>query len=165
MARRLRGAPPHTSRVNVDTVCTHEVVTASTRTPLLEGARLMREHHVGALVLVEPAGVGGRRPVGIVTDRDVVVEGVAKVPQKLDELELGDLVTRELITLHRSANIDEALDTFSRAGIRRAPVVDDDGLLIGILAIDDLLENFAGRLIGIVGVISRELRNEKKSRT
>jgi len=123
----------------------------------------MRSEHVGTLVVVQqlPSGL---RPVAILTDRDIVVEGVAKRLEELESLCVGDIASRSLVTVGQDWDLDHALETLSRAGIRRAPVVDEEGILVGILAVDDLLESFASRFVAFVGVISRELRNEQQCR-
>ena len=103
-------------------------------------------------------------PVGVITDRDVVVEAVVPALERIAELKAGDLLTREVVTVDASADVDRALEIMSEAGVRRAPVVDPQGTIIGIVTVDDLVETLAARLIGVVGVIRMQQRRERKQR-
>jgi CBS domain-containing protein len=134
------------------------VVVASRDTPVLEGAKLMRRYHVGDVVVTDEAG-SRRVPVGIVTDRDIVVEVLA---QDLDPgtLSLGDIMSDDLVTLRESEGILQTIELMSTRGARRAPVVDSNGGLVGIVAVDDLLELLAQELGGLVKLVSREQRQE-----
>lgn len=148
---------------NVGAVCIREVTFGFPQEPVLDIAKRMREDHVGAIVLVREEG-GLRYPVGIVTDRDIVVEAVAAAPDELGSLIAEDLVTYDLITVHEQDLVDDALEVMRRHGIRRVPVVGDQGELIGILAVDDLVELFADRLSELSVLFSREQRIERESR-
>jgi CBS domain-containing protein len=118
----------------------------------------MREFHVGDLVVVEPAD-GGARPVGIVTDRDLVVEVLAQdVP--VDEITIDDVMSTNVATARED---DDVLDTLSRMrelGVRRMPVVDARGMLAGIITVDDLLQLVADSINSVVGLVVREIDTE-----
>ncbi|MCA9653906.1 MAG: CBS domain-containing protein [Myxococcales bacterium] len=144
-------------------ICTKDVVTASRGDALLDAARKMRERHVGAVVVVEEHE-GRTIPVGVVTDRDVVVEAVVPLLDKLPTLTVDDLMMREIVTVNAAFNVDKALEIMSDAGVRRAPVVDQLGALVGIVTVDDLVETLAARLIGVVGVIRKQQASERKMR-
>ena len=150
-------------KVNVGAVCTREVVVAAATEPLLGVASLMRQHHVGTVVLV--AGRGGKNhPTGIISDRDLVVEGIARAPDRIADLTAGDLITRELVTVQEDDTIDHALEVMRSHGVRRLPVVDAAGALIGILATDDLIDLFAGRLAAVAAVTAKAQRVERETR-
>lgn len=142
-------------------ICTKAVVTCAPEDRLLEAARKMRDHAVGAVVVVEERD-GVVVPVGVVTDRDVVVDVVVPQLDRIGELTVGDLADREVITVNGGFNIDRALEIMSEAGVRRAPVVDGRGALVGIVTIDDLIETLAARLIGVVAVIRKQQSRERK---
>jgi CBS domain-containing protein len=149
--------------MSLSEICNRSVVVALRSASVEAAARLMREHHVGSLVVVDETA-RGRRPVGIVTDRDiaieVVAEGVAPASVTVGEIMAPDLVT--------AAEADEPWETIGRMrqkGVRRVPVVDDDGLLVGIIAVDDLLEIIAEQLDGLVKVVGVELRPEARVRS
>ncbi len=142
-------------------ICTKAVVTCSPGDRLLEAARKMRDQHVGAVVVVEPRD-GVTVPVGVVTDRDVVVDAVVPRLPELQTLTVADLASRDVVTVNAGVNVDRALEIMSEAGVRRAPVVDGRGALVGIVTIDDLIETLAARLIGVVAVIRKQQSRERK---
>lgn len=139
-------------------ICNREVVVADKSLSVTEAAGLMRTHHVGDLVIVEDRA-GRRHPVGIVTDRDIAVEVVAAGVNP-EALTAGDIMTAELATLRESEGLYEALRYMRDRGVRRMPVVDAEGVLIGILALDDLLTLFAEELTNVAKLLSRERQHE-----
>jgi CBS domain-containing protein len=114
----------------------------------------MRQHHVGDIVVVDTLS-GRRVPTGIITDRDIAISVVAT---KLDPavFTLGDLVTRELVTARSDQGVFESIQQMRTAGIRRMPVVDNDGNLVGIVAVDDLIQLLGEELGELAKLISRE---------
>ena len=145
-------------------ICTKDVVTAPRGEPLLDAARKMRERHVGAIIITQERE-GMMVPVGVITDRDVVVEAVVPLLDKIQTLTVDDLLTRDIVTVNAGVNVDRALEIMSDAGVRRAPVVDQRGALVGIVTVDDLVETLAARLIGVVGVIRKQQASERKMRS
>ena len=148
--------------MNAGELCNREVVFAYRDTRLAEAARMMREHHVGSLVVVVDR-LSERVPVGILTDRDIVVAVVAK---ELDPrtLAVGDVMTRELLTIREQDDISDALRLMRDKGVRRVPVVTHSGALAGILTIDDLLELAAEELGDFARTIDRERVRETRAR-
>jgi len=148
--------------MNAGELCNREVVVAYRNMPLVEAARLMREHHVGSLVVVVDR-LSERVPVGILTDRDIVVAVVAK---SLDAraLTVGDVMVPELLTVRDKDGIQDALRLMREKGVRRVPVLTHSGALAGILTIDDLLELMAEQLGDFARTISRERARESRAR-
>ena len=148
--------------MKVGEICNRTVVVAKRDTVLTEAAYLMREHHVGSLVIVDQA-TKGRVPVGIVTDRDIVVAVVAEGvdPRKIT---VGDVMRPELVWVGESASVFEALRLMRGRGVRRVPVVAADGTLAGIVTIDDLLEIVAEQLNELVQAIATEQSRETRDR-
>jgi len=148
--------------VPIGQVCIREVLVAERDTSVQEAARLMRQHHVGDLVVVD-ARNGHRVPVGIVTDRDIVISVVAP---KLDPavFTLGDLVVRKLVTIPADLGISETIQEMRKNGVRRAPVVDKQGQLVGIVTVDDLVQLLGAELSGLGKLISREQVVETKNK-
>ncbi len=139
-------------------LATAEVITASRESSLADCARLMRSEHVGCLVIVE--GIGeDERPVGIVTDRDIVVEAIA-VGLDTKTMTAEDIMSRPLATVGQDDDVMLALARMRQHGVRRLPVVDADGRLCGILTIDNLLENFSEQLQSAVSVVKAEQTRE-----
>lgn len=148
--------------MNAGELCNREVVVAYRNNTLVEAAKLMREHHVGSLVVVVDR-LSERVPVGILTDRDIVVAVVAK---ELDPrtLTVGEVIGGELLAVHEKDNIPDALRLMREKGVRRLPVLTHSGALAGILTIDDLLELMAEELGGFVRTINRERVREVRAR-
>ena len=139
-------------------LCTRNVVKASGALDLAQAAAIMRENHVGSLVVVderEPL-----KPTGMITDRDLVVKviagGVDAKTVTIDEVVGG----RKLVVARESDDALESLRTMRRAGVRRLPVVDKRGQLVGIVSLDDYLEAEAGYLADMVEALSRERGRE-----
>jgi len=145
--------------MRIGEICTREVVFCDPETSVVEIARLLRNHHVGDLIVAEK-GRSGFAPVGLVTDRDLVVkvlaEGVAP-----DSLVAADLMTRRVVTAVESADVHEAIERMRGEGIRRLPVVDGSGALIGILSADDVTELLAEELTDLARIPPRQSAFEK----
>jgi len=148
--------------MSVGTFCNRDTVILRKEDSVVEAAKLMREFHVGSAVVVEESG-GGAKPVGIVTDRDLVVEILAA---ELDPnaVTVGDIMSYELITAGEEDGLWETLQRMRIKGVRRIPVVNRQGFLAGILTSDDLLEILAGELAELVKIIGKEQEREQKTR-
>jgi CBS domain-containing protein len=146
----------------VGDICVREVVTATRDTTIQEAALLMRENHVGDLLVLDLVK-GSRKPVGIITDRDIVV---AIVALGLDPavLTAGDMMGAELETVLEDQGVFETIYQMRRAGIRRIPVVNKQGYLVGIISIDDLIQLLAEEMSELAKLISREQRKEAYAR-
>jgi len=143
-------------------LCKRNVIVAHRDTSLTEAARLMREHHVGSLVVVSEAGAR-RVPFGMLTDRDIVVAAIAK---GLDPrtLNAGEVMSQGLYVASEHDDAEEVLRMMRKRGVRRAPVVTRDGALVGILALDDLLDICAKGLGDLARAIGREQAREMHAR-
>lgn len=143
-------------------ICNRDVVILQREATILDAAQLMREHHVGDVLVVEERD-GARIPVGIVTDRDLVVEIMAT---GLDPavITVGDIMVPELVTVKESTGIFEAIQYMRSRAVRRLPVVDENGVLVGILALDDLLELLSEELLAIVKLVRVQRQKETKQR-
>jgi CBS domain-containing protein len=122
----------------------------------------MRQHHVGDVVVVDQEGTR-RIPVGIVTDRDIVVEVVAA---GLDPsaLKIGDLLTGPLVTVDEDEGYAATIYQMTERGVRRVPVVGAGGELVGIITFDDLLRQLATPLAELSELAGRERREEMRKR-
>lgn len=146
--------------MNVGEFCSREVVIASEEATIVEIAQLMRKHHVGDVVIVDRSK-SPPVPIGIVTDRDIVVELVAaEVP--LGAVSVGDVMSYDLATAREDEAVWDALQRMRTRGVRRLPVVNAQGGLEGILALDDLLELLSEELGSLARVPAREIVREKK---
>lgn len=148
--------------MSIGEICNREVVYVSRDVTINAACKLMRHYHVGSLVVVDESE-GKRVPVGILTDRDIVVE--------IDAMDLdgkvitaGDIMSEELTTIAEDSGVHETIEIMRFKGVRRLPVVDSDNRLVGIVTIDDLLEMLAEELNDIARVVAREQSHEQQAR-
>jgi CBS domain-containing protein len=148
--------------MSIGEYCNREVVIARTSDSVGEIARLMREHHVGSIVIANNEQ-GNRIPLGIITDRDIVIEVIA-ANIELNSVNAGDIMSTELKTVREVDTIWDTIGRMRNAGVRRMPVVNDENVLVGIISVDDLLEAMANELSNLVKIISKEQNRERKIR-
>ena len=139
-------------------LCTRQVVVAPPSLSVDEAARMMRERHVGCIVVVEQ-GDGGRLPIGILTDRDIVLAVVAK-DADAKTLRIGDVMTAAVASVRETDTLYDVLSIMRSRGVRRVPVTGPHGVLAGILTMDDVLNALAGQLQALGMVVGRERRQE-----
>ncbi len=125
-------------------ICSSPVFTAHPGQSLAEAAREMRTRDVGALVVVAPED-RLQRPLGILTDRDILRAQVYEAAE-LHCLTVDAVMTRRPLCIHADEEISEAIMTLASHGVRRAPVIDDAGALVGIVTLDDLLPQVAEQI-------------------
>jgi len=143
-------------------ICVVEVASCGRDAGILEAARLMRQHHTGNLIVVDDPH-GDRIPVGIVTDRDIVVEVLAN---ELDPAKttVTQIMSAKLVIAGGAEDISEALARMRLHGVRRLPVVDHDGSLMGIVTLDDMLRLHAAQAAALADVVSKEQDHEHRAR-
>ncbi|MFD1640647.1 CBS domain-containing protein [Halohasta litorea] len=134
----------------VDDLARSDVVTATEETPVSELGQTMADETVGSVVIVDD-----EMPVGIVTDRDLALRCVAEESEMSDKT-AENVMTEDLETIDRTAGFYEAVDRMSDNGIRRLPVTDDSGELVGILTSDDLTTLLADEQQGLSSVIEAQ---------
>jgi CBS domain-containing protein len=149
--------------MTIASACNRDVAFTTRETTIAAAAKLMRHGHVGSLVVVEQMNGGRRIPVGIVTDRDIIVEVIAT---GLDPaaITVGDIMSRELVVGRESNSVIETLEIMRFKGVRRLPIVDGEGQLTGIVTVDDLLEILAEELNELARVVAREQSHESAAR-
>lgn len=148
--------------MTVSAICNHSVATTTAGAGVGEAAELMRAEHVGDLIVVEHHQ-GRTVPVGIVTDRDIVVGVVAKGVDAAT-VRVGDIAGTELLTVREDNGVEFALREMRRAGVRRAPVINHEGTLVGVLSIDDVVDHLATQLGHIADIIRLEQQIEVDTR-
>ena len=148
--------------MSVAEICNREVVTAEKHTSIAEAAKIMRRTHTGSLVIVD-SDAPKAKPVGIITDRDLVIEVIAK-DEEVTGLTAGDVMGPELLIAGGNDGIWETILRMRAMGVRRLPVIDSEGFLMGILSMDDLLEFLASELSDLAKLIKREAGREKETR-
>ena len=120
----------------INECCNLGVVCCEAGASVDEIAALMRKHHVGDVIVVEPKD-GVRQPIGVVTDRDIVIEALA-ARVEVGLLTAGDIMSTPLVTVRENEGLIETLRFMRHHGIRRIPVVTDTGALFGIVTADDI---------------------------
>lgn len=148
--------------MSVGQYCNRRAVTADKATEIGEIARIMRREHVGTVVVVERRD-HAEYPVGIVTDRDLVVEVLA-LNLAPDIVTVGDMMSSDLVTAREDDDFWRTLDRMSAKGVRRLPVVNEKGVLVGVLTVDDVLTALAVGLSDMTRLVQRELTNEAQKR-
>jgi CBS domain-containing protein len=161
-ARREHRGDNGGAAMSVNLICNHNVVTIERGKSIRDAAESMRREHVGDLIVVEQRDIR-HVPVGILTDRDIVVSVVARGGRP-DDVTVGDAMSTRMLSVNKDNGIEFALREMRRHGVRRAPVVGDGGELIGVLSIDDVIDHLAVQLGHIAGVIRSSQENEARAR-
>jgi len=138
--------------MKIKEMCSRMLAVIEPQTDLRTAARLMRDHHVGSLIVVEKKD-GELRPVGIITDRDIVISVVAAEDVQPETLTAGDVMGGDLALVDEEGGMFEAIEAMSDKGARRMPVVDKKGRLVGIVTLDDLLRVLASELSGLAAAV------------
>ncbi len=148
--------------MRVGEYCKRAVISIDDGADALDAAKLMRQEHVGFLVVYK-TGDELRKPVGVVTDRDLVLAVMARdvSPQSVT---MQDVMTRQPLIASENDELNDMLHAMRLAGIRRVPVVDTRGALVGIMAIDDAIDLVTSLMCDIAGSIKSEQRQEWRAR-
>ena len=146
----------------IGSFCTRQVVTVGPDATVVEASKLMREHHVGAVVIVDDRA-GARKPLGVLTDRDIAVEVVA-LGVAPDTLKVSEVVQRPVTCVGEDGGYAETVRLMSVNGVRRMPVIDHGGNLVGIITFDDILRQLAGPFMALGDLVTRERRFEATTR-
>ena len=142
-------------------VCVLDVVCCGRTTTVVEAARMMRKHHTGDLIVVDDPN-GDRAPMGILTDRDIVVEvlGNGLDPAKTP---VSQVMSSKLVIAEASEDTAVAVERMNKHGVRRMPVV-LHGSLIGVFTLDDALKLHAERAAELVDIVAKGQTHERRTR-
>lgn len=148
--------------MSVGEICNREVIVIQRDEPVVEAAKLMRQFHVGSVIVIDKAD-GRTVPAGIVTDRDLVVEVMAT---ELDEtvITVGDIMAPDVFIVKEGTATSDAIELMRRKTIRRLPVVDESGELVGILTLDDALQLLSEELLDLAKLVRYEQKKETRHR-
>jgi len=149
--------------MSIGEICNRDVVVIEKNATIREAARRMRQYHVGDLVVTRDQE-GVRVPIGILTDRDIVVEVLGE-DVNIDAVSVGDIMSNKLLTARAADGLWDSLQRMRTAGVRRLPVVDGRGALQGIVTVDDLVELLAEELLQVAKVSVREQAAEFAARS
>jgi CBS domain-containing protein len=148
--------------MTVSDICIKNVITIEKDKSLTEASMLMRKHHVGDVVVVERKD-SQFFPLGIVTDRDLVLEAVATELDP-DVITVGDIMLETLVVVNSDADLMQASKLMASKGVRRMPVVSNDGVLEGIVTLDDLLEVVGNIFSNLTKLFNKQQKNEFNNR-
>lgn len=143
-------------------LCVLDVACCTRDVDIAAAARLMRQHHTGDLIVIDDNDEN-RIPVGIVTDRDIVVQVVAQ-GRNPAATRVGDVMSTQLVIASGSEDAAVALERMRAHGVRRIPVVDDKECLLGIVTLDDLLRSHAEQAAALLDVVTKEQVREHRTR-
>ena len=151
--------------MNIEGMCTHNIITVDRSRTLQECAALMGESHVGSILVTEETP-DGPQAVGVITDRDLVVEAMAHGVAP-GQASIAQITAKRLVTVPSTASIDEAIQVMKSEGVRRLLVAAPDRRLVGIISMDDLVNALAGEIAGIAqaihGGFTREMGSIRSS--
>ena len=143
-------------------IYTPEVVCCARETNALEAAVLMRQRHVGAVVVVNDIG-NDRTPIGVITDRDLAVD-VLGAGLDASKTQVVALTRKPVIIAHENEELSAAIERMRSHGVRRMPVVDRGGALVGIVTLDDLLALMVENANALVQITRKEQQEERHTR-
>ena len=143
-------------------LCNRRPVTVDKANSILAAAQTMRQNHVGDVIVSESAD-GVEKPLGVLTDRDIVVEVIAKGVDP-DKVTAGDIMSLTIATTQHDADVFETLRFMGIKGIRRIAVVDSSGALFGILSVDDIMRVLAKELGFLADISARQIERERTAR-
>jgi CBS domain-containing protein len=143
-------------------LCVLDVAYCTPQLSITAASRLMREHHTGDLIVVDDADEE-REPVGIITDRDIVLEVLA-CDRDPDTTTVGEVMSHRLVVASQSEDLTAALERMATHGVRRLPVVDDERAVLGIVTLDDILREHAKQAKQLLDVVTNEQTREKRTR-
>jgi CBS domain-containing protein len=138
-------------------ICKKPAITADPNETVVAAAQRMRQEHVGDVVVTDE----GNHPIGMLTDRDIVVSAVAQSADRLMTLRVGDVMTLDPVTAAWDEPVEVALTRMTRHGVRRLPVMGPDGAITGILTLDDIVRALSFELSGLIGAVARERDHER----
>jgi CBS domain-containing protein len=149
--------------LNAGEFCNRQVHIGYANERVCELARRMRDGHVGSIVIVEDRATG-RVPVGILTDRDIVVGLVATIPERIESVLVEDLLVQRLVVARDEESLYDLMARMRGEGVRRLPIIDREGVLQGIIAFDDLVEYVADEMGKLASLLERERTQEREQR-
>lgn len=136
--------------MTIYTVCQTNVVSVSPHTTIGFVSDLMKQKKIGCVIITE-----NHKPVGIVTDRDLAIR-VDLTNNETSSHEISTIMTTDVSTIRKDTGIFEAVQVMKSSKVRRLPVVDMSGRLVGLITVDDIIRLLARELSEIARVIGNE---------
>jgi CBS domain-containing protein len=152
--------------MRIGEICTSHPIHCKRDETVQGAALLMRTHHVGDLIVVDPldgASSAANVPVGIITDRDIIVSVIA-LGLDPGSLLVGDIMSDDLLTASEADDVYDTIERMRVRAIRRVPVLNSSGALSGIVSVDDLLEFLAEEMSELSRIGPYQQNHEKRLR-
>jgi len=137
--------------MTITELCHNKIVAVDSQCSIQAAAKVMKDNNVGDVLVVR-----NQKPVGILTDRDIVIRLAADAID-LDLVTVGNVMSEDLVVFDEHADIKEAIDTMAEKGVRRAPIINAAGTIIGITSVDDLLILLADELNKISKLLQKQI--------
>jgi CBS domain-containing protein len=144
-------------------ICTPDIVYCDPDTSVLAAARIMRERHVGDLVVVDESEEGDHIPLGMVTDRDIVIEVLAQ-GRDAQSVTVSEIMRKPAVIARGNEDASQAVARMKVHGVRRIPVLGDNRRLAGIISLDDLLRQLAADANQLAEIVAQEQVREHRTR-
>jgi CBS domain-containing protein len=138
--------------MSIESLIRRNMVVQPATASCYDAAELMRDRNVGSVVVIDE----DTRPLGLVTDRDLVTRVVAE-RRDPNQISLREIMSPNPIFLSHRRGLDEAVRTLRDQGLRRLPIVDDQGKVMGVVSLDDILMRLATQLDALGRAVQREL--------
>lgn len=155
----------HRPSMRAGELCVRNVVTADKGESVIDAARRMTEFDVGDLIVVAEQAHGLPRPVGIVTDRDLVVQVLARPERVPATTKIADVMRREIVVAAEDDDVEAVVAKMREHAIRRLPIVDRQGGLQGVISVDDVLGWMRDQLQAATKLMERQGRGPQLARS
>jgi len=140
--------------MTIESIATREVVMISESVALNKAAELMKDHNIGAIIVIKDKNTS-KTPCGIITDRDIMIKWLEKGIDN-QALTVGQVMSQDLLTIKQNQSILDAISALSEKGVRRAPVINQAGEVIGIISIDDIFVLLAKEMDAISKIAQKQ---------
>jgi len=144
--------------MTIEKYASRKVVTISEYASLFEAASMMKKENIGAVVIVKDNN--NLNPIGMLTDRDIVTKLIAD-KASLEDINVKDTITNDLLTISEGDSFESAIEALAKKGVRRAPLVDKNNFLIGLITLDDLLIRIIKNLNSLLNVVEKQVASNK----
>ena len=143
--------------MRIGRICSKEVMGVGPDDTLSRVANLMRDNHVGCVIVQEDG-----RPVGIVTDRDIAIR-TSGLRSAIADIPVSEIMTTQVMTVGPDDDVCLALERMREVGVRRLPVVNDGGFLAGVITLDDIVQHVSRMMKRIGEVFAAEYETEART--
>lgn len=142
--------------MSISDICKNKAITISKDETIQHAAKLMRDNAIGSIVVTQNEE-GEEVPIGIVTDRDIAIKAVAE-KTSLKDVKVSHVMCKDLLVIEDDQDINDAIETMEAKKVRRAPIINEEGEICGIVSLDDLLVYMAKGLTKLAGLVEKQIK-------